>query len=468
MTRPIVLYHPSGEEGHVLPLGLVRVGSMTPEDQVVLIDGRVELAPEARVVELGGEALCLVVSVQSRVAILDALRVSRAAKAHNQHLTVVWAGWHAALLPDAALASGAVDACVGGQGERTIEAVIDALRAGRPFDHLPGLAVMRDGKAVRNPPRPFEDVNTFPAADLGLLDLERYFRFRGGARRLDYCSSQGCPFECAACAVALAHETRWSGLAPGRVVSEIKEHVGRYRLSEVFFADSNFFTEIGRSEAIARGLIESGVRVHWFATGRADHLSRLTDDQLRVLRASGCSNIRVGAASGRLPEQTPKGTLVVKEVLETAEKLHRAGIGARFSFITGFPEEAKVGLAETYRTAKAVREIDGAFETPIHFYAPCLTEGPRTIEEWGSADLDHATGPWITEPVRRAVTRYNFYLRHGYERPGRRVGKRLLHYLARVRAKTNFYALDFERHAVDLSKRMRTGRRLPQPPSAGD
>ncbi len=465
MSRPIVLYHPSGEEGHVLPLGLVHMGSMTPEDRVEIIDGRVELAPEARVVELGGEALCLVVSVQSRVAILDALRVSRAAKAKNPGLPVLWAGWHAALLPETSLASGAVDACVVGQGERTLEAVTRALRAGRPFEGLPGLVAMREGKAARNPPRPFEDVNGFPAADFGLLDLERYFRFRG-ARRLDYCASQGCPFECASCAVALTHETHWSGLAAERVVAEIKEHVGRYRLSEVFFTDSNFFTEIGRSEAIGRGLIEAGVRVHWFGTGRADQLSRLTDDQLRVLRASGCARVRVGAASGRLPEQTPKGTLVVEDVLQTAEKLHRAGIGARFSFITGFPEEPKAGLAETYRTAKAVREIDGAFETPIHFYSPYLTKGPRTLEEWGSPDLDHATGPWITEAVRRAVTRYNFYLRHGYERPGRRLGKRLLHYLARVRAKTNFYALDFERRAVDLSKRLRTGRNRPQPPGA--
>jgi radical SAM superfamily enzyme YgiQ (UPF0313 family) len=405
--------------------------------------------------------------VPSRVAILDALRVSRAAKARNPHLPVLWAGWHAALLPEAALASGAVDACVVGQGERTLEAVTRALRAGQPFACLPGLVAMREGKAARNPPRPFEDVNGFPAADFGLLDMERYFRFRG-RRRLDYCSSQGCPFECASCAIAEPHAPRWSSLAAERVVSEIKEQVGRYRLSEVFFTDSNFFAEIGRSEAIGRGLIEAGVRVHWFGTGRADELCRLTDDQLRVLRASGCSKVRVGAASGRLPEQTPKGTLVVEAVLETAEKLHRAGIGARFSFITGFPEEPKAALAETYRAAKAVREIDGAFETPIHFYAPSLTTGSRTLEEWGSPGLDHATGPRISAAVRRAVKRYTFYLQHGYERPGRRLGKRLLHYVARVRAKTNFYALDFERRAVAFSKRLRTGRNPPPPPGAED
>ncbi len=200
--------------------------------------------------------------------------------------------------------------------------------------------------------------------------MERYFRFRG-VRRLDYCSSQGCPFECAFCADPQVYKQRWSGLAATRVVAEIKDLAGRYRLSEVFFNDDNFFTDLRRTEAISRGLIEAGVRVRWFGTGRADLLCRLTDEQLRLMRASGCYKVNVGAESGSpaLLEEIKKGTLV-EEVLETAEKLHRAGIGARFSFIAGFPKEPKESLAETYRTAKALREIDGEFETPIYFYAP--------------------------------------------------------------------------------------------------
>ena len=352
MSRPIVLYNPRGE-GHILPLGLVHVGSMATDQPVAIVDGRVELAPEARVVELSGQALCLGVSVLTGAPILDALRVSRAAKARNPGLPVIWGGWHPSLMPEQCLASGAVDACVVGQGERTFATLIDALREGRSFDGIPGVVWKREGEIVRNPPRPFEDVNGFPAADFGLLDMERYFRFRG-ARRLDYCSSQGCPFECAFCADPQVYKQRWSGLAAARVVAEIHEHVGRYRLHEVFFNDDNFFTDLRRTEAISRGLIEAGVRVRWFGTGRADLLRRLTDEQLRLLRQSGCYKVNVGAESGSpaLLEAIKKGTLV-EEVLETAEKLHRAGIGARFSFIAGFPREPKESLAETYRTAKA-------------------------------------------------------------------------------------------------------------------
>jgi len=333
---------------------------------------------------------------------------------------------------------------------------------------------------VKNRPRAFEDVNRFPAADFDLIDLERYFSFRG-VRRLDFCSSQGCPFQCTFCADPQVFKQRWSGLKPERVVAEIAERTARHRLTEVFFNDDNFFTDLRRTEAICRGLLDAGVRVRWFGTGRADLLRRLTDDQLALLRESGCYKVNVGAESGspELLKQIKKGTLV-EEVLETAEKLHRAGIGARFSFIAGFPQEPEGSLAETYRTVKALREIDGSFETPIYFYAPYPGtelarrmpalgfETPQRLEGWREVDLDHSIGPWIPGPVRKWVPRYNFYLRHGYERPGGSFGRKLLHRVARARARRDFYGLDVERRAVDLWKRVRAGSARQQPGIAED
>ncbi len=479
MKRRVILYNPRGES-HILPLALVHVGSLLAEREVVIVDGRIERDPERRVAEMAKDAVCLGVTVLTGAPILDALEVTKAARAARPDLPVVWGGWHPSLLPEQCLASGVVDACVTGQGERTFEEAVRAIEAGRDFADVVGLVFRRDGKLVRNPPRPFEDVNRFPRADFGLLDLERYFAFRG-TRRLDYCSSQGCPFECSFCADPMVYQQRWSGLGAARVVDEIREHAERYRLTEVFFNDDNFFTDLRRTEAICRGLIEAGVRVRWFGTGRADLLRRLSDDQLRLLRDSGCYKINVGAESGspELLKQIKKGTLV-EEVLETAEKLHRFSIGARFSFIAGFPQEPPGSLAETYRTVKALREIDGEFETPIYFYAPYPGteladrmpaigfEAPRRLEDWRHVDLDHSIGPWISEPVRQSVPRYNFYLRHGYQKPNGNVGRRVLHYAARARAKRDFYAWDFERRAVDLVKKWRTGLARQQPMIAED
>lgn len=477
--RPVVLYNPKAES-HILPLPLVHIAAMMPGRRVDIIDGRLEADAAARVVEATRDAACLGVSVLTGAPILDALRVSRAASTARPDLKIVWGGWHPSLLPDQCLDSGVVDACVVGQGEITFAEVLAAIDGG---DDIRGIAgtVTRQGSTIeRHPPRPFEDVNAFPRADFSRLDMERYFRFRG-ARRMDYCSSQGCPFQCSFCADPMVYKQRWSGLRPERVVDEIAGHVARYRLTDVFFNDDNFFTDLRRTEAICEGLLAANVSVQWFATGRADLLCRLTDEQLRLVRRSGCRKINVGAESGspELLRTIKKGTLV-DEVLETAEKLHRFEIGARFSFIAGFPQEPAASLGETYRTVKALREIDGEFETPIYFYAPYPGtdlaasmpalgfEAPRRLEEWESVDLEHSIGPWIGSRVRSEVPRYNFYLRHGYQAPGRGVGRQLLRTLARARARRDYYAFDVERRVADLARRLRNGVDRQQPMIAED
>jgi radical SAM superfamily enzyme YgiQ (UPF0313 family) len=472
--KALVLYQPRCE-GHMLPLALVHVGSMFPAGRVVIVDGRLERDPARRIAELAPDALALGVSVLTGAPILDALAVTRAAKVVRPDLPVIWGGWHPSLMPEQCLAEPAVDACITGQGEHTFVEAVAAFEAGASWRGIPGL-VFRDGNdIVRNHPRAFTDVNTFPPARFDLLDLPRYFRFRGG-RRLDYCSSQGCPFVCSFCADPQVYGQRWSGLRAERVVGELVEHARRYGLTEVFFNDDNFFTDLRRTEAIARGLVENGSPLRWFGTGRADLLRRLTGDQFRLLRESGCYKVNVGAESGspELLKTIRKGTLV-DEVLETAEKLHRAGIGARFSFIAGFPREPAESLADTYRAVKALREIDPTFETPIYFYAPYpgteLAErmpalgfgAPRSLEDWRHVDLDHSIGPWISPQVRRWVPRYNFYLRHGYERAGGHWSRTLLHRLARARTRRDFYRFDVERRAVDLWKRLRTGVNRQQP-----
>jgi hypothetical protein len=83
-------------------------------------------------------------------------------------------------------------------------------------------------------------------------------------------------------------------------------------------------------------------------------------------------------------------------------------------------------------------------------------------------DLDHSIGPWIGPEVRRRVPRYNFYLRHAYQKPARGLGRRLLHHVARLRARADFYGLDLERRTVDLARRLRTGVDRQQPRIAED
>ena len=155
----------------------------------MIVDGRFELAPEARVVELARVALCLGVTVRTGAPLREAARVSAAARAANPG-------------PQDRVGRRPRDARPGvvpGHGRRWTP--VPSARARRrwppPWKTCARGATSARGTGWRWPgttllrreasPAP---ATLWPRADYSLLDVERHFE-RRGARRLDYCSSRG-------------------------------------------------------------------------------------------------------------------------------------------------------------------------------------------------------------------------------------------------------------------------------------
>ena len=152
--QPVVLYQPR-DEGVRMPLGLLAVASALPDEHVVVVDGRLDLAPESRVVELAADAACLAVTVRTGQPLRNALSVGRAARRVNPRLPVLWGGPHATLLPGQCLATGDVDGCVVGAGEHAVGACLAALRSGSALGGIPGVAVPgKEYVGAQRPPSP--------------------------------------------------------------------------------------------------------------------------------------------------------------------------------------------------------------------------------------------------------------------------------------------------------------------------
>lgn len=412
--RPVVLYQPR-DEGSVMPLGLLALGSWLSGEHVVVVDGRFELAPEARVVELARGALCLGVSVRTGAPVREALRVSAAARAARPDLAVVWGGPYATAEPASCLETGVVDACVAGAGEDALAAAASAVRAGHPLRSVAGL-VDREGAgaAPLGPP-----AHLWPRADYALLDVERYFE-RRGARRLDYCSSRGA-----------RDGGFWMGIRAERVVTEAMELAERYRLSEILFQDEDFFAEPERVEAIARGLRESGVGLGWQAGARPGDVAAATPELLGILAESGCRRLRL---------EVEAGSLARDQLLEAGARLHAAGLAARFVFDVGEPRGGRFDLSEAIAVARHLCAMDGRFETPVR-------------RAWSAGDA-----PWRDARAERRLARATFFFAEAQREPGRRLGKHLVRLLALVRVRLGFFGLDLERLAVEASAVLRTGR----------
>lgn len=446
--RPVVLYQPR-DSGVRMPLGLLAVGSALPDEHVVLVDGRLELAPEARVVELARHADCLGVTARTGRPLRDALRVSAAARTANPRLRVIWGGVHASLLPDQCLDSGVVDACVVGAGEEAFRACLAAAREGHSFEGLPGVALRAWARprAVA-PPSP----DATPPARYGLLDLERYFEIRGG-RRLDYCSSRARPAEGGG---------RWWALPPERVAAEVGELAERYRLLTVLFQDPDFFSHLPRAEGMARLLLEHRPRIGWEVAGRPRELLDAGEETLRLLVESGCRRVHA---------VVPPGATLVgngrQVVLDSAGLLDRVGLPGRFVLEVDPPRPGHDTLNAAVSVARVLTRMRTPFETPLerrHLYPPedhpDDVPPPTDLEQWAARE----EARWPDPRAESRLARRHFYISQAQRRPGRQPGKRLVRLLARTRVRAGFFRCDVERVAVRASALLRTGapRRSPR------
>jgi anaerobic magnesium-protoporphyrin IX monomethyl ester cyclase len=465
----IVLYNPQAVF-FTMPLALLAIGSeLDPARyEVVIIDARLEADAQQAVLSQLDGALCVGVTVLTGAPISDALQISRAVKRVRPDLPVVWGGWHPSMFPRECLDEPAVDITVRGQGEHTFVEIVERLSQGRSLEGCAGCTVrLADGRICENPSRPLAPVERFRAHDYGLIPMERYFQLKG-KRQLDFISSQGCNFRCAFCSDPFVYGRQWVGLEPTRMALRLKELWDRYHFNDVNFQDETFFTKRERVRALADEIIESGMKITWAATMRADQGVRLPNDVWQRCKQSGLRRLLVGVESGsnEMLKRIRKD-IKIEQVMETAQQMVRHGIAGHFPFIVGFPEESDTSIQASLDIAKQLRAMSPDFTTPIYYFKPypgselvieAVARGfrlPETLEAWAQFDyVAGMPGPWVSAEKFELIERFKFFQELAWKPVSR--GKRLLQRLARYRCDRDFYRwpveMLFERWLVPAQK----------------
>jgi anaerobic magnesium-protoporphyrin IX monomethyl ester cyclase len=463
MSRAKVLLFNPRSEFYAMPLGLLAVGSaLDPERyDVRIFDARIDANAEASVLEESSDAACVGMTVFSGPPISDALRLSRNLRKRHPQLPVIWGGWHPSILPEQCVASGAVDAVVMAQGEPIFRELVEAIDRRQDWPGIRGLCINVGGKPVRTPSRPMVRMDDLPAVRYDLLNVESYFRHKG-RRQLDYSSSRGCPYKCTFCADPMVYSSKWTGLAPARIVSELKDLYERHRMEEVFFLDDDLFASLKRIQALADVFSATRIPFVWKGTARADELCRLPEDFFPRLREAGCVRINVGAESGsqKILDRIKK-EYEVDEIVTAARRAGKAGISVSHSFITGFPGETEQDFQATLDVIKTIRRTSSQHETSVYFYSPypgtemvheLEKKGlrlPNRLEDWEHFNIE---GAWLPRENPRFVKRIrnlNFYLRHGYSEGPLSAPRRLLRGISRWRCEHDWYGLGIERYLAE-------------------
>jgi len=258
------------------------------------------------------------------------------------------------------------DIAVIGEGEFTALEILQAVRAGAPWQGIEGIAYRAaDGRIVANPPRKACNVNTLPLVDWEFFDVPRYL---ASQQKLTFgkdesaktsiampvATARGCVFKCTFC-----HYVFWNDpyryREPANVLVEIRRDMERYGVNYVNFWDDLSFASVPQVERMVDAILDSGLKFDWMASVRTDlfgHPRVPYERRVRVaekMRKAGCLSLGFSLESGN-PEilKMMNKKVEVSCFPEHVKILRDAGITCNTSVVFGYPIETRETIRETF------------------------------------------------------------------------------------------------------------------------
>jgi len=168
----------------------------------------------------------------------EAVQTAEIVKAHHPNCKIVMGGHHPTALPQAAMASAAVDFVLRGEGEVSMPLLAEALFKGGELEDIPGLVFRRrDGSLHINCPARMQHPDSYPLPAAALVNHRFYRRRNGGS--MVVVAGRGCPMACSYCSVGSQSAAVYRQRSVASVIREIGNAVERYGVSFIDFEDEN-------------------------------------------------------------------------------------------------------------------------------------------------------------------------------------------------------------------------------------
>jgi len=349
----------------------------------------------------------------------DAVKVARACK--ELGALVIVGGPHPTILPELTLAVDAIDAVGIGEGEETAREFVECVSEGKNLDSVRGIWFKRDGKVVKNPPRPTaQDLDALPFPAVDLYETERYIKafvqldsYLPNLRGMSLVASRGCPFQCGYCQPTL---TRLFGSklrirSTKSVVEEILLLRDRYALDAFYFQDDTLTVFRDWIRDFCSRMIQERVGMVWACNTRAD----TCDDELfSLMRRAGCVKIKVGIESvtDRIRNGIYRKNISMGQVDALTRSASGAGIQVAGFFMLGAPTETIEEMNDTIRYAVASGLVEANFSIATALPLTDLWETARQMgwnlpDHFRSYDYYKATRPSLAhdDVSRRTLDR---------------------------------------------------------------
>ncbi|MDP8256696.1 MAG: radical SAM protein [Candidatus Alcyoniella australis] len=233
--------------------------------------------------------------------------------------------------------AGLVDGIVVGEGEATLNELLDAFKAHGELRETAGLLLKDKPYSERQPIRPLEELPTPLFED---FDLDLY-----QSNKLPVMFGRGCIGKCAFCN---DHQliAGYRMKRPETMLREIMHYSERYTVGAFAFNDLILNASRPRLLQFARLVIDADLSIRW--TGQAVIDPQMTVDDFALLKRAGCDSLVFGVESFSDRVLTLMGKRFSGEqALQCLERCRQGGVEAHINLIVGFPGEGRQDFAQT-------------------------------------------------------------------------------------------------------------------------
>jgi radical SAM superfamily enzyme YgiQ (UPF0313 family) len=497
-TKKIVLFLPHradpkrGEifSADLLPLELLQIatGPVAEGYEVVMIDAMVEPNYIAKVLEACEGALLFASSCILGYQVYDGYVMAKAVRERHPKLPIIWGGWFPSVTPEMYLRGGIADAVGLGQGELTFLEVCEAIANGVDLEHVPGLAILRDGGVRYTAHREVVGFDKFKPVPWHLLEYEKYAELQvkpthlkvrhrfplpgkwtvdNPPRGFSHFSSFGCPEPCTFCCSPALTGRRWKAIPGDVLAEEIAELQQRFKFDVLRFQDANFGVAEKRTRAFCEKLVQLDLPLHWNGTIEIETIMRYKEESLDLLQDSKCHLLWLGAEAGTKDQQEKiKKEIKIENIPLAIGKLADRNIVPGTFWIIGYPGEGRESMEATLKMAAAIKHRYPIAGSEVYPFRPIPgTEdfdaavklgyvAPKDFYEWGQCfeyKYNSQNTP-LPEDIRQTWSRYNntaaIYDKHVTE--GAQWMRDFLSKAAGWRLKTGRYGFPIEQKLFDV------------------
>lgn len=390
--------------------------------------------------------------------------ITKAIKAIDKSIKIVWGGVHPSMLPEDCLKDEDIDIVSIGEGEELIVDLADSFLRGSALNNVKGIGHKSGGSNIINPARDFISNLDLYEPDWTLIDAEKCISaLPDGRRQIDFITSRGCPHRCAFCYNQKFNKRRWRKHSYEYVIEKLGYLNKKHGVRAIQLHDDNFFVDMPRAFRILEKMQEMDIA----NTNCMIRLEALNTDILKKLRALGTRRIFVGWESGNdrvlkfINKDLTKDTILKQfELLADFPDIAVTAAG-----IIGFPTETWEEICETIdlgiKLAEMVPGTVVEYQTFLpypgsHLYDIAIKSGykvPENITGYGKfnvygTDMDLAWLPWAnknTKEIFNRIDKYGKLLTHSKSSsPVRSCAKELLYRISKARLRSRHFAFPWE------------------------